>query len=340
MFKQFYILFFFLNVFSVFTISENSFITDFPKVIRFWDNNAKMDTFVSFDGTEIAYSVLKRSKIQKSDTAIVVITGYSESMLKYRELVYDLRETNADFYLMDHRGMGLSERKLEAKSRVFINSFNEYVKDLEKYLYDIADIKSYKNKILIAHSMGGGVSTYFLIDNPDVFDCAILSAPMYEIKAGFLPKWFVKIITASRIKFGGQFELANKPNKKEENLFEHNRVTSSEIRWNIWQGENGIVKNNDTLYVEGATNNWLYECIQGLEYIRENAEKLKTPVLLLQAGNDTFVHNRAHNYIKEQSQKIQIKYFKDSKHEILMEQDYIRDDALSSIISFIKKNEK
>jgi len=58
------------------------------------------------------------------------------------------------FFLMDHRGMGFSERSFDNdRDKVFVKKFDYYVNDLRKFMCTVVDRKKYKNLFLVSHSM-------------------------------------------------------------------------------------------------------------------------------------------------------------------------------------------
>jgi lysophospholipase len=58
------------------------------------------------------------------------------------------------------------------------------------------------------------------------------------------------------------------------------------------------------------------------------------PILLLQAGKDLIVKPARQNAFCSLSKSCQVIHFPDAKHEILMESDIIRNEALTHIMSF------
>ena len=56
---------------------------------------------------------------------------------------------------------------------------------------------------------------------------------------------------------------------------------------------------------------------------------------MLQAGQDTFVRSRRQNKVCKLKNCRKVR-FEDAKHEILMESDEIRNDALKEIIDFLR----
>ncbi len=121
MLKHIFMALVFLFVISpAFAISEKDFFTDYQKRYVPFYNSCELGFFYGSENKRINY--LKYESEQK-DTAVVILPGKSESYLKYAELIYDLKNPGFSFYLMDHRGMGFSERPVQNMDKVFVEKF-------------------------------------------------------------------------------------------------------------------------------------------------------------------------------------------------------------------------
>ena len=82
------------------------------------------------------------------------------------------------------------------------------------------------------------------------------------------------------------------------------------------------------------------------EQIIAQAEKITTPVLLLQASEDRVVHNPAHDAFSQAMALAghpceggQPKRVQGARHEILFERDQLRAEALSAILRFFAQHQ-
>ena len=67
------------------------------------------------------------------------------------------------------------------------------------------------------------------------------------------------------------------------------------------------------------------------------AGKVRVPVLLLQAGQDDIVKPGGQDSACRRMPRCRMRSFPDSRHEILMERDSIRDEALAMILGALRE---
>lgn len=146
-------------------------------------------------GMKIRYRIYHRGEGLPN---IVVSPGQSEPMKKYLELVHDF--PNANFYLIDHQGQGESDRLIPEKCHV--KNFNDFVTDFSQFMDTVVLPETRGEKLyLIAHSMGGAITTRYMEKNPTAFDKVVFSAPMYDIYTkpypGLVAKGIAKLLMAA-----------------------------------------------------------------------------------------------------------------------------------------------
>lgn len=145
---------------------------------------------------------------------IVVSYGFTESCLKYYELLYYFYREGYQVAIMDHRGHGRSMREVEDMTVVHIELFSRYVKDLhhfvEKKVKPMADGKPL---YLFAHSMGGCIGTFYLEQYPDDFKRAVLTAPMLGVKLGGCPAWAARALCDMEV-FRGKVRSGCLPSRR------------------------------------------------------------------------------------------------------------------------------
>ena len=313
-------------------ISEKDFFNNYQKKIVPFYNSCEQGFFFGVENKRINYL---KYESEKTDTAIIILHGKSESYIKYAELIYDLKEPGLSFYLMDHRGMGFSERILDHdRDKVFVKNFDNYVIDLKTFINTVVKRKKYKKLFLISHSTGGTIAALYLESSPDDFDGAVFSAPMMKLNTGIFPEKIVDLITKFFIsmKMGKNYSIAQ--GKRKPRNFKNNNLTSSRKRWDLW--EEKILPENPEIRSGGATNRWISESIKACRKALNNSHKIKAPVLILKAENDLVVNSEEIDIFCEKTACEKLS-FKDAKHEILMEKDSIRNIALQQILTFINE---
>lgn len=313
-------------------ISEKDFFNNYQKKIVPFYNSCEQGFFFGVENKRINYL---KYESEKKDTAIIILHGKSESYIKYAELIYDLKEPGLSFYLMDHRGMGFSERILDHdRDKVFVKNFDNYVIDLKTFIDTVVTRKKHKKLFLISHSTGGTIAALYLESFPDDFDGAVFSAPMMKLNTGIFPEKIVDLITKFFIsmKMGKNYSIAQ--GKRKPRNFKNNNLTSSRKRWDLW--EEKILPENPEILSGGATNRWISESIKACRKALNNSHKIKVPVLILKAENDPVVKSEEIDIFCEKTACEKLS-FKDAKHEILMGKDSIRNIALQQILNFINE---
>jgi len=268
--------------------------------------------------------------------AIVVVNGRIESAWKYQELFYDLFRQGFDIYAFDHRGQGLSERLLDSHpDRGYVEHFNYYVLDLA-CLIPFFSLEKYQQRYLLAHSMGCAVTARYLQTTPNhPFDRVAFCSPMFgiNIPAHLRPisgpySWLLRTFNPIETYAPGQADYSARP-------FADNPLTHSQNRYQ-WFRE--LYGNMNQLQLGGSTIHWVWQSLSAIRTCLRQARKIQIPVLLLQAEKDEIVDNRAQTiFFRRQHRRCPDSVFtclEQSRHEILFEQDNIRNQALDMIIDF------
>jgi lysophospholipase len=268
-------------------------------VLAYFKSHGERGTFVSDHDkkhqtrqgprVEIAYDIFHAPNEQG---AVVVANGRTESFAHYGELIYDLNRRGYSLYLLDHRGQGYSSRLLDYAQvgdadyqKGYIDDFQDYVDDLSKFVDTVVlPDRAGKSGGLygIAHSMGGAIMTLYAEQHPTTFDAMVLSSPMHQIKESWLKLDFARLVSfvdPTGYTHGSGPTAGSEP-------FANNELTSSEPRYDrkvaVWNGD-------PATKVGGPTYGWVSESLDADHKLQEDAGKIQTPVLLLEAGADQIV---------------------------------------------------
>ncbi|HIF9111890.1 TPA: alpha/beta fold hydrolase [Photobacterium damselae] len=268
------------------------------------------------------------------DRCVVIVNGRNESHWKYQELFYELYSHGYDVYAYDHRGQGESGRILKDPQVGYVAEFDYYVDDLDTFIYDVVKPERYKNRYLLAHSMGGAVATLYLERKAKrVFNAAVLNAPMFGISLRFpLTKVASKVARFSELLqpvpsfFWGQKPYQDIP-------FEKNEQSQSVVRY-YWYRH--LYKEHPELRVGGPSPRWIWQAIEAANQCVLHANQISTPILLLQAGSDSIVDNHAHERFNSKTPCCRIHVIPGAKHELLMERDGLREQVLADTLRFFE----
>ncbi|MFT6986093.1 MAG: lysophospholipase [Psychromonas sp.] len=321
--------------------TENELDDNFnPKINEFWEKNAQSSRLLGVNNKEI-YTVSIKTGSQK---AIVISQGRNESILKYKEVAYDLNQQGYDLYLIDHRGQGFSERLGTDRYQGHVEHFQDYVDDFNHYVLSLDLQKNYQQSYLLSHSMGGTISALYLEQYQHPFAASVFFSPMFSINLGGIPESIASIITYSSAEICSWFSdsacyIFGGSNFQKKSFLD-NDFTSSKVRFN--SSFNTFEQHPET-QLGSPTMRWVAESLSAAEQARENASQITIPVLVIQAGTDSVVtadgQNEFYKNIKgcKEAQFITIS---GAKHEILLEADKYRIPALSATLNFLKKSQQ
>ena len=109
--------------------------------------------------------------------AVVILHGYTESAEKFREMTWYFLNEKFNVYAIDHRGHGKSVRKISDTSITHVDAFSDYLRDLEEFMSGVVLPRTeHLPRVLYAHSMGGAIGGMTLMNHPEYFARAVLTA--------------------------------------------------------------------------------------------------------------------------------------------------------------------
>jgi lysophospholipase len=265
---------------------------------------------------------------------IVISFGFTESCAKYRELIYYFYREGYQVAVLDHRGHGKSLREVADSQLVHVEDFQYYVNDLHSFIQKIVLPESQERPLyLFAHSMGGCIGVLYLEQHPDVFQKAILSAPMLGINNGKVPDQAAALLCRMACFFG----------KKKQKLFTmgdfdpaepfENGACNSKVRHEYYKQ---LQRENQQLQTSAATYGWAGQAMKAAKraIAPENAAKIKIPVLLFSAAEDSFVRAKEQDLFLERipdGRKVSV----ESKHEITRHNSRVLEAYLAEIFEFL-----
>lgn len=287
------------------------------------------------DGAEIYYETYVNPEEKAS---IVISHGFCEFCGKYEEVIYYFLKQGYSVFIMEHRGHGRSSRMVEDLSKIYIETYNDYVKDFHRFVTDIVQRES-KTGILVlfAHSMGGAIGALMLEHYPKLFTCAILSSPMLEVDIGRYSNraaWLLFSI-ASMNRRTKKFAPGER-GFQQEPQFEKSCAMSKPRYMRVFEER----KKDTRFQTSGATYAWVAASLKAVRILQKNAYRVKIPVLLFQAENDTTVKPGGQNLFAQNSKQTTLVVAKGAKHEIFNGTDEIIADYYPRIFSFIEEHRR
>lgn len=304
----------------------------FTDVIPVLTQKSKSDYFLGKLNKKIHYYYYASSNPKG---VIVLSPGQGEPALKYAELVFDFKDSGYDFFIIDHRGQGQSERLIKDPAKSHVESFSYYVDDFAFFVKNIVHPEKYQNSILLGHSMGGAIASGFLVLHPKLFQRAVLSAPMIQINTAPYPELIGLSLayTLSALGKSENYAPTQKPYDPDEK-FPDQTSTYSWLRFRLHQE---LWKLYPALPLGGTTVNWVKTSLEWTLKIRKKKNVFQIPTTLFQADEDSWVKPRGQKLICDASPNTcVIVPIKGARHELLFEMDKSRDPIVSKLKELAK----
>ena len=280
--------------------------------------------------------------------SLLFINGKEESLFRYLELFYDFYLQGwSPIYTYDHRNQGFSKPiSIETESFLdFQSSYSEnyslYREDLKAFIRFVLDDSEMDraNLFLIAHSKGGAIVLDYLQTYPEsVFKSVALSSPMIKYRSHF----FSFLETGVIFVLGGFCSLLpcnwKIPSLRSEWTYKTFTDSKERYLFSKFVEKNKFPQSAST----GTSFNWLLESFKVTDKLmdEDRIQRIKTPIMILQAEKDYFVLNKYHNLFCEKIPNCCHIEKVSGKHELFMETDKIRNPAVKKTMRFFLDSEK
>jgi len=316
--------------------TETALAQGHGQVIDEWfAQHAQTGRLTTQDGIQCAYAIVR---LPDNTQSIVISAGRVESYVKYKEVIYDLAHAGFDIYIMDHRGQGLSQHSSDNLMHGHVEDFDQYVTDLLQFV-DTHVLPHCATPQLLCHSMGSAIGALALLKRPQLFKRVVFSAPMFGLLVP-VPLWlahammfigmFVSRLLGKPLYFVGQGDYAPE-------LFAQNKLMQSQVRYERFRQSQ---QQYPQTQLGGVTYQWVKAANQALAILNERANEIILPVLCLNAQKDAVVDNQLQFALLQQMPNAQWLSIEGAKHEVLFEQDVMRQQALDAILGFFEHDDE
>lgn len=337
MFKKMFLSILFLACFFpkfALAINSSDYDNQFQNtVLPYFLNNTKEGYLTGVNKHRLYYREKSDNEKRK---CLVILPGRSEPLYKYAEVFYDLEQTfnksaiRHHIFLLDHRGQGRSSREGQTLQVGYVEDFNHYVQDLRTFVETIVKPARCLGVSAIAHSLGAGIVLRYIDFYPDTFDRLVLSSPMLKIQTKPYPYLAARTLVQANVLRGKGKEYApgqgdHNPNAK----FETNKFTTSPERFKMAQDM--YVWFQDTI-LGGSSNRWIYEVMKATNEIRKDYRKIHVPMRVFTAGTELYSELSEMKKLCELASDCELTDFPTAKHEIFMDRDSNREEALALTI--------
>lgn len=245
---------------------------------------------------------------------IFIVHGLGEHSGRYMNVVNHFVPKGYAVYGFDHIGHGKSEGVRE-----FVERFEDYTDTLTGYLEMVKAEQPGKAVFLVGHSMGGLISTYYLLDHSDAFKGAVISAPAITVPENInqMTIQIAKILSKLAPKMGMMQLDANDISKDPEVV---------------------RVYVNDPLVFSGKTPvRLMAEMLKAMIRICEDMEKINLPLLIVHGSEDKLasVVGSQNLYRRASSEDKSLKIYDGLYHEVFNEPE--REQVLNDVTDWFNE---
>jgi len=265
--------------------------------------------------------------------SIIFQPGRSEFIEKFLETAQDLAALGFVVLILDPRGQGLSSRLLADPMKSWVGSFEDYCDDLA-FVTKVFKDDLPRPQIVMGHSMGGTIGLQTILSGRLNPAACVFTAPMLELQDVNTP------LTGAMIRFlaWAGLKFNNLPFQAQRNglpvPFRSNKLTTDPNRYQLWAT---YFENHRRLRVGAPTFGWISEALKSMKFVRDNAEHLKIPALIIACGGDPIVTPASIEKFANDAGADYINY-PGALHEILLEKDEFRDKFWVDLEAFLDKN--
>jgi lysophospholipase len=285
------------------------------------------------DGIHLRAVVARKTK---AEGTIFILNGRADYAERYFETMKNMMARGLAVVTFDWRGQGGSQRLLPNPLRCYVRNFSDYDKDLEAMVALARRLDFPEPYFALAHSTGGHILLRAL-RNQKWFKRAVITAPLLGIHFGNWPLPVVRLLTfltaVSQLSWAYLPGYARGPMQRSE--FPNNPLTSDHGRWNR---DMATMESFPQLGLGGPTYAWLRAVMKSLAELHNwpKSRGPSCPTMIVLADQDQVVDNMKCRQFAERVPGFSVITIATSQHEILMENNAIREKFLAAFDAFME----
>ena len=232
---------------------------------------------------------------------LLVAHGIAEHSGRYMNVVSHFVPAGYAVYGIDHIGHGKSDGK-----RVCVERFQDYTKTLRKYFSMIRGWQPEKPIFLVGHSMGGLISSAYLLEHQDELTGAVLSGPGIKVPDTI----------SNAVIFAGKILSVVMPKAgiiqlDAEGICRDPAVVDAYV-------------NDPLVYTGKITARLSAEMLRTIQHVTGSAIKIRLPIMIVQGGSDKLVDPSGAQllYDSVSSEDKTIKIYDGLYHEVFNEPEH------------------
>jgi lysophospholipase len=286
------------------------------------------------DGLRLRYARFGATSRPLKGT-VIILPGRNECIEKYFETIGDFSARGLGSAIVDWRGQGDSGRMLRDPARGYIDSFYEYVRDLEQFFAEVVLPDCRGPFYMLGHSTGSLVA---LLAAPSMVNRVrrmVLCVPLLELTGFPFSMQTIRRIAGALYAVGlGSMYMAGGARPRETKPFSTNVLTTDHTRY---RRNSLLYETYPRLALGGPTVAWVRAACTAAETVQdpEFIAKMQIPMLFVAAGSDAVVSTPAIEHYVRQIKSASLLTVDGARHEIWQEADIYREQLLAAFDAFI-----
>ena len=290
------------------------------------------------DGRNLRIAIWE-ARPKKALGTIFFLNGHREFIEKYSETYAFFSKKGFNVITLDWRGWGLSERPFPSKPKIqHISSAAEYQLDLDTVI-GLAKEKNLTHPWhLVAHSLGCLLGLRRLVLEAQCFDKYIFLSPLWGNMLmvprpiqRFLIKYEKVLKLLQLTKITNQNPKKYKPYSLTVD-FKKNTLTSDRSQFNRLQT---ILKEHTKLHSGVPTLGYLIAILKEIDELNQ-VDFPNRKILVFLAEREQITDNNAVMRLISRHNFVNVSIIKQAQHEILIEKEELKIEALSLMHKFLK----
>ncbi|MEP1112093.1 MAG: alpha/beta hydrolase [Nitratireductor sp.] len=297
-------------------------------------DRARAGFFDSRDGKRLRYALFP-AQVRPLKGTVIILTGRNECIEKYFETIGDLSKLGLGSAVMDWRGQGGSERLTRDPQRGHVDSFDDYVADLDRFFTDIALPDCRGPFYILAHSTGALVALLAAPSLTNRVRRMVLSAPLLAFEGRNASVAGLRRISSLFYALGlGTIYLGWGRRPAVPPPFATNKLTTDFARY---QRNIALYERFPQLALGGPTAGWVRAACRAIEKVTDPAfaARIQVPTLFVAAGADMVVSTRAIERYATGLRAASLLTIDGARHELLQEADIYREQLLAAFAAFV-----
>lgn len=285
------------------------------------------------DGTRIRYARWRATSRRRRGT-VLLLQGRAEFIEKYFETANDLRRRGFAVATFDWRGQGGSQRFLRDRNKGHVDSFDQYVQDVECVMQQVVLADCPPPYFILAHSTGAAVALLYTSRARTQVERMVLTAPLLGLRSKSRRVLMAASGLMSYLGLAESYVFGGSRTLVQTLPFNINPLTSDRGRYDRISA---IIAERPDLGLGSPTVGWLHAAMEAADYFAspEFPEIVQLPVLMVICGADTVISNHMIEMMSSRMKTGAHVLIPGARHEILSEADRYRDQFWSAFSSFV-----